>query len=112
MIAGGHSCSSAPHFSSGRWPSPLHHLPPEDLFALRAAVKVAVTDLAAFMVILQERVPRHAPDQPAKREPGAGVALSLTTVRSVKLLEQLSSQVAALPAGEKDTLPDPAPALM
>ena len=45
-----------------------------------ATMKVAVTDLAAFMVTWQEPVPEQAPLQPVKVEPAAGAAVRVTTV--------------------------------
>jgi hypothetical protein len=45
-----------------------------------AALKVAVTAAAAFMVTLHAPVPAQAPDQPAKMEPAAGVAVRVTVV--------------------------------
>jgi hypothetical protein len=43
-------------------------------------LKVAVTDVAAFIVTEQVPVPEQAPLQPAKVEPPAGAAVSVTTV--------------------------------
>jgi hypothetical protein len=43
-----------------------------------AGSKSAVADWFWFMVTLQEPVPEQAPDQPAKVEPVAGTALSIT----------------------------------
>ena len=43
-------------------------------------LNVAVTDLASVIVITQLPVPLQAPDQPAKSEPAAGVAVSVTIV--------------------------------
>jgi len=40
-----------------------------------SAVKVAVTDRAWFIVTAQVPVPVQAPDQPAKEDPFAGVAV-------------------------------------
>jgi len=42
------------------------------------SVKVAVTDLAPFMVTVQVLVPVQAPVQPVKWEPVAGTAVSVT----------------------------------
>jgi hypothetical protein len=43
-------------------------------------VKLAVTLVAAFIVTVQEPVPVHAPLQPVKVEPFAGVADRVTLV--------------------------------
>jgi hypothetical protein len=45
-----------------------------------AAVKLAVTLLAAVIATVQFPLPEQAPDQPAKVEPLAGMALSVTVV--------------------------------
>jgi hypothetical protein len=71
------------------------------------AVKLAVQDLAAFMVTEPEAQPE--PLQPAKVEPEAGVAVRATTVPLLKLEEQVEPQV--IPAGELVTVPLPVPAL-
>ncbi|TMM08238.1 MAG: hypothetical protein E6G00_12840 [Actinobacteria bacterium] len=52
--------------------------------------------------------PVHAPDQPANREPRAGVAVSLTDLPFTKLWEQFAPQL--MPAGELVTEPRPEPA--
>ena len=70
-------------------------------------VKVALTELAAFMVTLQVPVPLQAPPQPVKVEPEAGVAVRLTTVPLAKLAEQVAPQ--EIPAGELVTVPVPVP---
>ncbi len=44
------------------------------------AANVAVTALAASMLTTQFETPLHAPVQPAKAEPEAGVATSVTRV--------------------------------
>ena len=43
-------------------------------------VKVAVSERAAVMLTVQVLVPVHAPLQPLKVEPAAGVAVSVTAV--------------------------------
>ena len=43
-------------------------------------VKVAVTVVAALMLTVQAPVPVHAPVQPLKVEPAAGVAVNVTAV--------------------------------
>ena len=47
-----------------------------------SSVNVAVTDRAALIVTVHVAVPLHATLQPAKLEPAAGVAVSVTTVSS------------------------------
>ena len=46
----------------------------------KVGVKIAVTVVAAETVTVQGPVPMHAPLQPVKAEPAAGVAVSVTTV--------------------------------
>jgi len=53
-------------------------------------------------------VPVQSPDQPAKVEPTAGVAVSVTTVALVKSAEHVAPQL--IPAGELVTVPEPEPA--
>lgn len=43
----------------------------------------ALTAFAASMTTMQEPVPMHAPFQPAKRDPAAAVAVSVTVVPAV-----------------------------
>lgn len=45
-----------------------------------AALKVAMALMAPFIVIIHAPVPVHAPDQPAKVDPLAAVAVSTTEV--------------------------------
>ena len=73
-------------------------------------LKVAVTVLAAFMVTTHEPVPVHAPPHPAKADPAAGVAVSVTELLAAKLAEQAPPQ--SMPVGEEVTVPLPVPALV
>src|SRR5262245_26963318 len=77
--------------------------------ALRpAAAKPAATARAASIVTLHPPVPEHAPLQPAKVEPPAGVAVRLTTVPELKASVQSTPQ--AMPGGLDVTVPPPVPA--
>src|SRR5437660_8686622 len=72
--------------------------------------KVAVTEVAAFIVTLQVPVPVQPPPlQPVKVEPAPGAAVSVTTVPGVKEAEHVAPQ--EIPAGLLVTVPLPAPAL-
>jgi hypothetical protein len=72
------------------------------------SVNVAVTELAALTVTTQAAVPAQPPPlQPAKAEPAAGVAVSVTAVPLVKPCEQVAPQ--ARPAGALLTVPVPVP---
>ena len=74
-------------------------------------LKFVLTDVAAFIVTVQvEAAPLHAPDQPAKVEPAAAAAVSVTDVPLVKLAEQ--DEVQAMPDGAEVTVPAPDPALV
>ena len=44
------------------------------------SAKVAVTELAEFMVTVQVLTPAHAPDHPVKVDPTLGIAVSVTEV--------------------------------
>src|SRR6185437_12941713 len=59
---------------------------------LEVALKVAVTEAAAFIVIVQAPLPEQAPDQPANVKPEAAAAESVTLVPSAKLAEQVAPQ--------------------
>src|SRR5436190_8648968 len=61
-------------------PLPLFATPRMKLTGAAVAVKVAETSRAALIVTAQPPVPAHAPPQPAKVEPAAGEAESVTTV--------------------------------
>ena len=72
---------------------------------------VAVTVVAAVTVTAQAPAPvQPPPDQPAKVEPTAGAAVSVTVAPwftgSVQSVPQL------IPAGDDVTVPDPAPTLL
>ena len=72
-----------------------------------AASKVAVTVLAEFIVTVQPPRPLQAPDQPAKAEPAAGVALSVTAAPEANVPLQLEPQLMA--EGDEETVPPPEP---
>ena len=55
-------------------------VPAEAVIVLVLRVKVAVTELAAYIVTEHVPVPEHAPDQPAKVELASGAAVSVTDV--------------------------------
>ena len=57
------------------------------------SVKVAVTDVAAFIVTLHGPVPEQAPLQPPKFEVELGVAVSVTVAPPVKLAEHWALQL-------------------
>jgi hypothetical protein len=76
-----------------------------------AAVNVAPTEVAAFMVTLQVDVPLHAPVQPPNVAAFAvGTAVSVTAVPAAKLAVQVAPHV--MPAGLLVTLPVPVPELV
>ena len=69
---------------------------------------MAVTELAAFNVTMHAPAPVHAPLQPVKVAPAAGVAVSVTAVPAANDAEQVVPQL--MPAGALVTVPGPAPA--
>lgn len=73
-------------------------------------LKLAVTEVAAEMVTVQDPVPLHAPPQPANTESELGVAVSVTLVLSEKDAVQLLPQL--MPEGELVTVPAPLPELL
>ena len=70
------------------------------------ALKVAVTDAAAFIVTVQVLVPVQAPLQPEKKKPVPGAAVRVTTAPLVNEAEHVAPQ--EIPAGELVTVPVPA----
>jgi hypothetical protein len=73
-------------------------------------MKVAVTEVAAFIVTVQEPVPVQPPPlQPVKLEPAAAAAVSVTFVPFANEAEQVAPH--EIPAGALVTMPLPAPAL-
>src|ERR1700682_3338472 len=62
------------------------------------------------MVTVQVRVPEQAPLHPAKTEPAAGVAVSVTVVPLAKLAEQVAPQL--IPPTLLVTVPVPLPCLL
>jgi len=73
-------------------------------------MKVAVTEVAAFMVTVQEPVPVQPPPlQPVNADPAAAAAVRVTDVPLVNEAEQVAPH--EMPAGALITVPLPAPAL-
>jgi hypothetical protein len=71
-------------------------------------LKVAVTDLFAFIVSVQVVVPLQAPDHPAKKAPFAGTGVSFTLVPEEKEALHVGAQL--MPAGVLVTVPLAVPA--
>lgn len=63
-------------------------------------LKLALPDLAALIVMLQEPVPEQLPPQPEKVEPAAGVAVRFTTVPLVNVWVQSPGQLIPVPVTE------------
>lgn len=63
----------------------------------------AVTLVAWVRVTVQRSVPAHAPPQPAKMAPVAGMAVNVTLVPLVKETRQVLPQL--MPLGEEPTVP-------
>jgi len=76
---------------------------------IEVKLKFAVTFFCAFIVTVQEPAPEHAPDQPAKVEPAAAVAVSVILELPLSGTTQLTVQI--IPGGELVTWPEPVPAL-
>ena len=73
-------------------------------------LNVAVTERAAVICTVQLLVPVQAPLQPAKVEPLAAAAVSVTEVPLEKLALQVLPQL--MPVGVEVTVPAPLPALV
>ncbi|MBK7001894.1 MAG: hypothetical protein IPH35_18575 [Rhodoferax sp.] len=71
---------------------------------------VAITLLAAVILTVQVPVPLHAPPQPAKLLPAAGVAASVTLVPLANAALHVLPQL--MPAGALVTVPVPVPLLL
>ena len=71
-------------------------------------LKVAVTERAAVIDVVQVPVPVHAPLQPANVEPLAAAAVRVTEVPFAKFALQVDPQL--MPAGDDVTVPVPVPA--
>jgi len=71
-------------------------------------LNVAVTDVLALTVTRHEAVPVQAPDQPAKVDPAAATAVSVTTVPLANPALHLVPQL--IPLGLLVTVPPPVPA--
>jgi hypothetical protein len=72
-------------------------------FTVCDTLKVAVTDSFAFIVTLQAPLPAHAPDQPTKYPPFAGVAFNVTIVPEENDALHVEGQL--MPAGLLFTMP-------
>ena len=73
-------------------------------------LNAAPTDWLAVMVTMQEPVPVQAPLHPAKVEPPAAAAVSVTLVPLLYDAAHVLPQL--IPAGEEVTVPVPVPALV
>ena len=69
---------------------------------------VAVTLVFSVSASVQTLVPLHAPPHPAKDDPDAGAAVSVTLVSPLKVALHVEPQL--MPAGELVTVPIPEPA--
>ena len=71
-------------------------------------LKLAVTLAAATIETVQDPIPAHAPDQPVKLEPEAGVAVSVTVVPLLYVAAHVIPQL--IPEGDDVIVPAPVPA--
>jgi hypothetical protein len=74
-----------------------------------AALKVADTEVFAFIVTLQAPVPLHPPAHPPNVEVAAGVSVSVTTVSAGNVSWHVVPQL--MPAGLLVMVPAPVPEL-
>jgi hypothetical protein len=80
-----------------------------DTASVTTVVKVAVT-VCSLMPVSTWQLPapvQPPPDQPLKRDPGAGVAVSVSESPASSDVEQVDPQ--SIPAGALDTVPAPVP---
>jgi len=77
---------------------------------VEALLKVAVTERAAVIDVVQVPVPVQAPLQPANVEPLAAAAVRVTDVPLEKFAPQVVPQL--IPAGDEVTVPEPVPAFV
>src|SRR3954470_18830658 len=107
------STTSATVFPDGSAAMATTSLPPDetqpDVFGGGGGVpsKAAPTCRSEPTVTWQVPVPEHAPVQPEKVEPGAGVAVRATLALSSNWAEQAAPQ--SIPAGAEEIRPEPAP---
>jgi len=71
------------------------------------AVNCAMTEVCEVSVTTHELIPAHAPDQPVKVEPEAGVALRVTLVPEANFAVQVDPQL--IPEGLLPIVPVPVP---
>jgi hypothetical protein len=71
------------------------------------ALNVAVTDCAAFILMLQAPAPEQAPLHPAKVDPAFAVAVKVTAVPAAKFALQVREQL--MPPGTLVSEPEPLP---
>lgn len=85
-------------------PPPAADVPPEDPDAVKVAVTLRAWVMGSEHVVAS---PVHAPCQPAKADPLAGTAVSVTVAPEAKDAVQVAPQL--MPEGADVTVPDPLP---